>query len=257
MMPEAHRIPYAMAMLFALTVCSLLLRRSQRKLPLAGWQKLSLGLAAFVGAFIGARAPFLVTGALQHPGTLSWLSDGKTILAGIIGAYFAVELAKWSLEIKVKTGDSFAVPVAVAVAIGRFACFIGGCCFGTATSLPWGVQFPLSGDRVPRHPTQLYEAIFHLGMAGIMYWFRDAKELKRQQIKLYILAYLAYRFATEFIRPEAEAWLGLTYYQWACFPLAAIFAALWLFDAAELRRIEGVESRLNTDFDAKAQGQAN
>lgn len=187
-----------------------------------------------MGAFIGARAPFLVTHAVQHPGAFSWLSDGKTILAGIIGAYFAVEIAKWSLDIKVKTGDTFAIPVAVAVAIGRVACFVGGCCFGTPTSLPWGMVFPLSGDSLRRHPTQLYETLFHLGMAGLMLALRNAKELERQQIKFYILCYLAYRFATEFIRPEAEGWLGLTYYQWACFPLAAIFAGLWVHDAAVL-----------------------
>jgi phosphatidylglycerol---prolipoprotein diacylglyceryl transferase len=233
-MPNAYRIYYAAAMLVALTVCSLLLRRSQAKLPLTKWEKVSLGLAAFVGAFIGARAPFLVTQAVQHPGAFSWLSDGKTILAGIIGAYFAVEIAKWSLEIKVKTGDTFAIPVAIAVAIGRIACFIGGCCFGTPTNLPWGVVFPLSGDSLPRHPTQLYEAAFHFGMAGLILALRNAKELERQQIKFYILCYLAYRFATEFIRPEAEAWLGLTYYQWACFPLTAIFAGLWMHDAAVL-----------------------
>lgn len=240
-MPEANRIWYALAMLVALVVCSLLLRRSQKKLPLAPWQKISLGLAAFVGAFIGARAPFLISGAMQHPGTISWLADGKTILAGIIGAYFAVELAKWSLDITVKTGDTFAIPVAVAVAIGRVACFIGGCCFGTPTNLPWGCEFPLSGDKLPRHPTQLYEAAFHLSLAGLLFSFRNTKELERQQIKVYILAYLAYRFATEFIRPEAEFFVGLTAYQWACFPLASIFAALWVHDAAVLKRERKVE----------------
>lgn len=237
-MPFERRVAYALTMLLALAVCSFLLRRSQRSLPLPGWQKAALGLAAFVGAFLGARAPFLMTGALLPPGHVSWLSDGKTILAGIIGAYFAVELAKWSLQIRTKTGDTFAIPVAIAVAIGRIACFVGGCCFGQPTSLPWGMVFPLSGDALPRHPTQLYEAAFHLAMAGLLYLLRDAKELRRQQIKLYILVYLAYRFATEFIRPEAEAWLGLTYYQWACFPLAAIFAGLWVIDAAALKREE-------------------
>lgn len=244
-MPEANRIPYALAMLLALTVCSLLLRRSQKKLPLAGWQKLALGLAAFVGAFIGARMPFLLFQAATHPGGFSWLSDGKTILAGIIGAYFAVELAKWSLDIRVKTGDTFAIPVAVAVGIGRIACFVGGCCFGTPTNLPWGMRFPLSGDDLLRHPTQLYETLFHFAMAGLMLALRHVKEFERQLIKFYILAYLAYRFASEFIRPEAEVMWGLTAYQWACIPLAAIFIWLWRQDATALRAEKSAYSSIS------------
>ena len=52
-----------------------------------------------------------------------------------------------------------------------------------------------------------------------------------QLIKLYILAYLAYRFATEFLRPEPVLALGLTGYQWACLVLAPVFLGLWVKDA--------------------------
>ena len=52
-----------------------------------------------------------------------------------------------------------------------------------------------------------------------------------QLIKLYILAYLAYRFLTEFIRPEPRLLLGLTGYQWACLALAPVFVWLWWRDA--------------------------
>ncbi|GIT30360.1 MAG: hypothetical protein Ct9H300mP1_24060 [Planctomycetaceae bacterium] len=61
---------------------------------------------------------------------------------------------------KVSTGDSFAVSIPVAVAIGRLACFTNGCCHGIATGLPWG---SISG-RNRRHPTQIYESLFHLGV---------------------------------------------------------------------------------------------
>lgn len=54
-------------------------------------------------------------------------------------------------------------------------------------------------------------------------------------IKLYLLSYLAYRFATEFIRPEARLLWGLTGYQWAALLLAGLFAALWLRDARASR----------------------
>ena len=61
-------------------------------------------------------------------------------------------------------------------------------------------------------------------------------ELKRrglfrlQLIKLYILSYLAYRFVTEWLRPEPVVALGLTAYQWAALGIAPIFGVLWVRD---------------------------
>ncbi len=55
-----------------------------------------------------------------------------------------------------------------------------------------------------------------------------------QLIKLYIMSYLIYRFATEFLRPEPGLALGLTGYQWACLGLLPAFALLWARDARSL-----------------------
>jgi phosphatidylglycerol:prolipoprotein diacylglycerol transferase len=201
-----HDFRYTLVMLAAVTVMSLLLRRWQARLPLLWWQKLGIGVGGFCGAMIGAKLPFVLTDWAGLVSGTAWLSDGKTIMCGIVGGYFGVELAKWTLDIRIKTGDTFAVPVAVGVAIGRLACFIGGCCYGTPTSLPWGVCFSHSGDTLPRHPTQLYEAAFHLAMAGLLWALQQRGLFRGQLIKLYILLYLGYRFLTEFIRPEPRVW---------------------------------------------------
>ena len=42
--------------------------------------------------------------------------------------------------------------------------------------------------------------------------------------------YLAYRFATEFIRPEPKLWLELSVYQWAALAFASVFVLLWVRD---------------------------
>jgi len=213
----------------------LLSRRSQRSLALAPGEKLGIALGAFCGAMIGAKLPFVLA---DWPGLWSgaaWFSNGKTILCGLVGGYFGVELAKWALDIKVKTGDSFAVPVAAAVGIGRLGCFAAGCCYGTPTSLPWGVVFP-EVDAVPRHPTQLYEAAFHLTAAVVLAVLHRRGLFRGQLIKLYIIAYLLFRFATEFIRPEARLWAHLTGYQWAALVLTVLFTWLWYRDSARTAR---------------------
>ena len=108
------------------------------------------------------------------------------------------------------------------------------------------------------HPTQLYEAAFHLLAAGILLVLWRRGLLRGQLIKLYIIAYLIYRFFSEFIRPEPEIWLGLTAYQWAAVALIPVFAALWIRDArsivaqAALTRIAGDRGGRDWNRDSSA-----
>ncbi|MEX2119908.1 MAG: prolipoprotein diacylglyceryl transferase family protein [Pirellulales bacterium] len=224
--PSTVRWMYPAIMGVAVVTAFALSRRRQKSLPLGRWERLGIGLGAFCGAMIGAKLPFVLADWEGFKSGAAWLDNGKTIVFGLAGGYFGVEIAKWALEIRIKTGDSFAVPVAVAVGIGRLACFCAGCCQGAFTSLPWGVNF---GDG-PRHPTQLYETVFHLLAALGLHRLEAQGRCRGQLIKLYIMVYLVYRFATEFIRPEPRLWLTLTGYQWACLGLVPVFILLWMRD---------------------------
>ncbi len=223
---------YPALMGVAIATGYLVSRRTQRPLRLPWRERLALGLGIFIGGMFGAKLPFVL---LDWEGFLSgsaWFDNGKTLMMGMVGGYFGVEAAKWAMHITVKTGDSFAAPVAAAIAIGRLACFSAPCCYGTATAVPWGVIF--LDDGVARHPTQLYEAAFHIAFAALLVQLQAHGVLRGQLIKLYILAYLTYRFATEFIRPELRLWLDLTAYQWAALVFAPVFALLWWSDRRAL-----------------------
>ncbi len=223
---------YSLIMLAAIGTGGWLLRRSQRGLGLPAEQRIAVGLGAFCGAMLGAKLPFVL---VDWPGMLdgsAWFSSGKTIMCGMVGAYFGVELAKWTYGIRTKTGDSFVVPVAVAVAIGRLGCLSAGCCYGVPTDLPWGMRCALIDD-LPRHPTQLYEFAFHLSLAGLLTVLLRKGIWRGQLAKFYIVSYLTYRLCTEFIRPEAHYWLGLTAYQWLSLSLIPVFLWLWWRDARQ------------------------
>lgn len=197
-------------------------------LPLDARAKAALGLGAFLGAMLAAKLPYVLASGLPLWEAAAWHTPGKTILAGLAGGYVGVEAAKALAGVSVKTGDWFAVPAATAVAVGRLACFVGPCCWGRATGLPWGVDF---GDGVARHPTQLYEAAFHASAAAALWRLRAAGAFRLQLMKLYVVAYAAYRFLTEFVRPEDRVLLGLTAYQFGALALIALFSGLWLRDA--------------------------
>jgi phosphatidylglycerol---prolipoprotein diacylglyceryl transferase len=229
------RAAYALFMLLAVAVF-VLARRLTPQPPglraLPWWQRAELALAGFVGGALGAKLPFAMADPSGWWTAAAWLSDGKTVITGLAGAYVAVEAAKAVLGVRVKTGDSFALPLALALAVGRWGCFCNGCCYGTETSLPWGVAFAMpDGTTRVCHPTQAYESLFHLGMAFVLAELMRRGLLARQRLKFYLIAYAAYRFLTEFIRPEPPWLLGLTFYQWAALALAAGLAAQWLADA--------------------------
>lgn len=220
----SHRLTYAVFMLLAFAIFLTVWRRMPKPAALAalpGWKRLLLTLAGFIGGSVGAKLPF----AWAEPS--DWLADGKTITVGLIGAYLGVELAKLALRVKVKTGDTYALPLALALAVGRWGCYFNGCCGGVPTRWPWGVDF---GDGIRRHPTQIYESLFHLSMAAILLEIMRRDWFRLQRLKLYLIAYGCFRFATEFIRPEPALWLGLTYYQGVALVLIVMLAIQWPFD---------------------------
>jgi len=225
------RLAYALIMMTSVLVAAWLARTRHAKLPITRGERWGIFLGAFVGAMVAARLPFALTDPRGLIGGGAWFGDGKTIVFGLVGGYLGVEAAKAMLGLRLKTGDAFVVPTAAAIAIGRMGCFVAGCCHGRPTDLPWAVDF---GDGVLRHPTQLYETVFHVTALACFLVIEARGWLKTQRIKAYILAYLIYRFASESIRPELQVQLGLTVYQWLVLGFVPLFVALWVRDARAL-----------------------
>ena len=112
---------YTAFMILALLVFLLARRLAPVPRALAAllwWQRLTLGLTAFVGGALGAKLPFVFGRGEGWLTEAAWISDGKTITTGLIGAYLAVELTKLALGVRVKTGDTFALPLALALGSG-------------------------------------------------------------------------------------------------------------------------------------------
>lgn len=144
--------------------------------------------AAVAGAALGAKIlfwledPQLTWHNLHNP---AYLIGGKTIVGALVFGLLTVELMKRYIGLRQSTGDLYAIPLALGIAIGRIGCFLTGLSdntYGTPTNLPWGVDF---GDGIPRHPTQIYEVIFLLAVTPILY--RALKKVSHQK-KVVILS---------------------------------------------------------------------
>ncbi|QDT39823.1 prolipoprotein diacylglyceryl transferase [Stratiformator vulcanicus] len=227
---------YPLIMLCAVAAGILLSRGQRKSLGLSRAERFAIALGAFCGAMVGAKVPFLLYDLEGFATGTAWLASGKTILGGLVGGYLGVELAKWSVDVKVSTGDTYAVAVPTSIAIGRLGCFVAGCCFGTPSAMPWAVTF---GELGRRHPTQLYESAFHLLCAIALWGLRRDGMLRGHLIQLYIIGYCGYRFATEFIRPEPRLWGGLTGYQWAAGAIMMLLVGLWIWQSRSASALAG------------------
>jgi len=76
---------------------------------------------------------------------------------------------------------------------------------GTITNVPWAVTF-IQVDNLPRHPTQLYEALFEgVCLFLILIYFRNKFLNKPGLISgLFLIFYSIFRFFVEFYRVPDE-----------------------------------------------------
>lgn len=233
-----NRNAYALFMLLSLITFLVVRWRMPKPVAVAKlpWQiQWALAFSAFLGGILGAKLPFIIMNQDDPTNFWAWAGDGKTITTGLLGAYLGVELAKLFWGIRAKTGDSYALPLACAMTVGRWGCFFNGCCYGTATMLSWGVDF---GDGVCRHPIQIYESVFHCCMAVLLQLIMLQGWLVNQRLKFYLISYAVFRFVTEFLRPEPIVWLGLTFYQIVALVGAGALSVQWWYDARHLHDVD-------------------
>jgi len=183
-----------------------------------------LSLWMLLAALVGSKLLMLVVEPQYRENpiellSLDFLRSGGVFYGGLIGAvvagYFLMKRFKlpwW------KTADACAPGIALGNFFGRQGCFAAGCCWGTPTSLPWGVQFPDLAHQITGvptgihlHPAQLYESFAMLIVFGLLLWLHKRRRFSGQLILTYALLYSLIRFAIEFVRDNRRSEiLGLT-----------------------------------------------
>jgi phosphatidylglycerol---prolipoprotein diacylglyceryl transferase len=224
-----YSLPYMLGMLF--TWLSLRNAARQRAIPnLTEEDSESFVLLAILAALVGARFFHVFVFEFDRYGfdPAAWIAvwrGGLAFHGGLLGIVLAVWWFAQRHGLRVyDLTDRIAVPVALALALGRIANFINAEMYGTPYDGPFCVDysqneymaFPPEGCR---HPTQLYESAKNFGIAGALLLARERIRPRPGVLTwAFIGSYGWIRFTLMYVREERTVWMGLT--------LSQVFSAL-------------------------------
>lgn len=148
---------FGMMLFLAFLVCTWLAGRRAESEGIASQHIQDLTVWLFIGGLIGARFTFLR--AEQNMNLEEMIRkfyriwDGGIVLYGsVLGGLIAYFVSYWFVFRKyglstLKLADILAPSIAVGLCLGRFGCFLNGCCYGQVacpTCSVYAVHFPLS-----------------------------------------------------------------------------------------------------------------
>ena len=111
---------------------------------------------------------------------------------------------------------------------------------GKPTDVPWAFRFPFyEANPVPRHPTQLYEAIAYLVVFAILFWYYRSRQDRVNQgflLGLFLVLVFGFRFLVEFLKENQEAWeAALTLNMGQLLSIPFVLIGVWLILQAPKR----------------------
>lgn len=188
-----------------------------------------------LGVIVGGRIGFVILYGVLYCGLAggdapacaglpaAYLSDPVKIVAaweggmsfhgGLAGVVTALVLFCHKRKLSLfAVGDLIAAAVPIGLFFGRIANFINGELWGKITDVPWAMVFPnASPPGVPRHPSQLYEAL----LEGLLLFLILRVLILRFGIHrrpglvtaAFLTGYGLFRFIAEFFRDsESKLW---------------------------------------------------
>lgn len=191
-----------------------------------------------VGAILGARAVYVATYwkdefAGQPFSEIFMIQHGGLVFyGGLIGAIIAGSIyIRWKKLPLWKTADVLAPSIALGSVFGRIGCWLNGCCYGRACSLPWAIHFPAdhATGGLPVHPTEIYDALLNLLLYFGLAWLFRHKKFDGQIFATYLIGYAICRSIVEYFRgdyTDLHYHLGLTPAQWISVPIFVTGLAL-------------------------------
>ncbi len=225
---------YSLAYIFAFIFGSILIKKLNKKSHklLSNIQIDRFFIWAVIGVIIGGRFGYVL-----FYQTNLFFSDpiyifkiwkgGMSFHGGLVGIIFSIYL--FSRKYKIQffyLSDLVSLVAPIGLFLGRISNFINTELYGRVTDFHIAIIYPLI-DNNPRHPSQLYEALFEgfiLFIILFFYFIKKPKEYILGKISaLFLIFYSIFRFFIEYLR-EPDYHLGLVFYDFSmgqllCIPL--------------------------------------
>lgn len=215
-----YGLAYVLGFLCASIILVMVARRWKIKIDS---EKLLAGiLCAIVGIIVGARLGYIIFYGngyyWSNPLKIFAIYEGGMsfhggFIGGLIGGIFAAKLMGLKY---LRLLDLAFIGVPVGLFFGRCANFINGELWGAPCDLPWAVNFGSVAGNIPRHPSQLYEAILE-GIVIFVVLIILSRKLppykEGSYFAVFCILYSVFRFAIEFVR-EPDSQLGYLAFDW-------------------------------------------
>ncbi len=214
---------------------------------------------SMLGVILGGRLGYVIFYApemLLYPLQIFKVWDGgMSFHGGAVGVSFAlIGISRRDGLNWLRVHDYVACVVPIGLFFGRIANFVNGELWGKPSSLAWAMVFPGSHDGLPRHPSQLYEAV--LEGAGLflllaaLFWGTNARRKPGMLVGFFLIGYGISRFLVEFVREPDDQLVefamrtGLHMGQWLTLPMFIGGFYLILTGKSRMRSLaEGVPAR--------------
>ncbi|GAB1646080.1 prolipoprotein diacylglyceryl transferase [Krasilnikovia sp. MM14-A1259] len=226
---------YALCIVLGIVVAVLVMEARLRRRGVAPWASLDMAVWAVPFGIVGARIYHVITspqdyfGAGGSPIRAFYIWEGGlgiwgAVAGGALGAWIAARQLGLPLSV---FADALAPGLPLAQAIGRFGNWFNNELYGSVTTLPWGLRvhdmdrsnaghaIVIDGKPVTLpdlyHPTFLYEAIWNVGVAVLVFLAdRRFKFGRGRAFALYVMAYTVGRCWIEMLRvDDANHFFGI------------------------------------------------
>lgn len=172
-----------------------------------------------LGVILGGRLGYILfynfNEFLNDPSVIYKIwQGGMSFHGGMLGVFIAMWLFARKQQCTMLQLTDIIAPLApIGLGAGRLGNFINGELWGRTTDVPWSMIFP-GGGPLPRHPSQLYEALLEgIVLFIILWWFTQKPRPVMAPTGLAVMLYGCFRFFVEFFRmPDAH--LGYLALDW-------------------------------------------